>query len=60
MGVPIGDADGEYIILLLCPECEEKFESDETMMNVCPDCGAPTNDVQDGYATDPELSWRDQ
>lgn len=59
MGVPVGDATGEYVTLLECEECDERYETDETTSNNCPECGAARFEVVDGYATDPEYSWRE-
>lgn len=40
MGVEIGEADGEHILLAECDGCEEEYETDETMDNDCPHCGS--------------------
>jgi|GEM_PF-5881580 len=39
MGVPVGEADGEFAVELTCVACEGTFETDETMPNDCPECG---------------------
>lgn len=39
MGVVIGEADGEHVLLAECGECGERYETDETMDNDCPHCG---------------------
>lgn len=56
MGVPVGQADGDHPALLSCGDCGEKFETDETMANGCPFCGAVSYDIEDGG--DPS-TWRD-
>lgn len=59
MGVPIGEADGDYATLLECEGCGNKYETDETMPNDCPECYRTQYEVVTGYADDPEYSWRD-
>jgi len=54
MGVPIGDAHGDYLTLLQC-ECDNEYETDETMANGCPECGRVSMDIiSDDYSGD----WR--
>jgi Zn finger protein HypA/HybF involved in hydrogenase expression len=55
MGVPIGEATGDHIVLAHCSECKARFELDETMANDCPECGIPNPAVIDGG--DPS-GWR--
>ena len=50
MGVPIGEADGDYLVTLECRECGTRYETDETMGNDCPDCGFVSFDFADGGA----------
>lgn len=38
MGVPVGEAEGEYPALLRCTDCNTEYETDETMPNDCPNC----------------------
>jgi Zn finger protein HypA/HybF involved in hydrogenase expression len=40
MGVHTGEADGDVPLLLACQHCGLEYETDETMGNDCPDCGA--------------------
>lgn len=63
MGVPVGEAEGEFPGLLWCRTCEEEYETDETMSNECPHCNAlnydkitPTEEMDDVYNAD---YWRD-
>lgn len=59
MGVPIGEASGDHPALLECVECGERFETDETLANDCPHCGAHNHagraEIVDGG--DPD-GWR--
>lgn len=56
MGVPIGEATGNYPALLECGRCDEQYETDETMFNDCPNCGEQGNfEIVDGG--DPD-GWR--
>lgn len=55
MGVPIGEADGDHPALLECSGCGDRYETDETMLNDCPECGHPPAEIVDGG--DPE-GWR--
>jgi len=59
MGVAVGEADGDFPVLAKCENCENEYETDETMGNDCPHCGYARFEVLDGYSTDPELSWRE-
>lgn len=59
MGVPIGEATGDHPALLECAGCGERYETDETMANDC-----PQGCTWDGYgadivSTDPAAPWRD-
>lgn len=56
MGVRIGEATGESVAVLECPGCGRTFETDETMLNTCPNCDVLSNDI---VTTDPEMGWRD-
>lgn len=57
MGVPVGDADGDHPVLLVCRSCGDPFETDETMNNACASCGSGRIDIVE---TDPDLvdDWR--
>lgn len=55
MGVPIGDVTGDHPALLECGDCAERYETDETMVNDCPHCGAWDFETIDGG--DPD-GWR--
>ena len=55
MGVDIGKAEGEYLTLLECENCDMQYETDETMSNDCPHCYRTMYDVKsDDYSGD----WR--
>lgn len=62
MGVPVGDAEGDYVTLVRCAnsECGQPFETDETTTNDCPVCGTLSADVITGSSTDPDLGWRQE
>lgn len=55
MGVPIGDADGDHPALLECQYCGTEYETDETTLNDCPECGRRDFEIEDGG--DPN-GWR--
>lgn len=59
MGVHIGHAEGEYVTLLRCKNCSIKYETDERMNNLCPDCGrARWEDVTPEGAAYTPSEWR--
>mgnify|MGYP006897002431 CR=1 FL=1 len=45
MGVPIGEAEGEHLALLRCDECDNRYETDETLDNDCPYCSRSNWDL---------------
>lgn len=55
MGVPVTEADGEYLTLLECGNCDEEYETDETMSNDCPYCYRVTFEVK---SNDYSGDWR--
>lgn len=59
MGVPIGGADGQHVALVECHGCGDRFETDETMTNDCPHCGAhnPASRIEVIDGGDPD-GWR--
>lgn len=60
MGVPVGQADGDHICLLECQDCGERYETDETMTNECPDCYSPSWEMVEGTGPGDDLSWREE
>jgi len=55
MGVPVGEATGDAVMLVACPECEEHYEIDETMSNDCPECGRISHNIIDAGSP---VDWR--
>lgn len=58
MGVPVGEAAGDYPALMRCSECDARYETDETVDNYCPECGGfgenvtPTDEMKADPATE--------
>lgn len=47
MGVPEGEATGDHILTLRCKECGTDYETDETMLNDCPECNFQSFEIRD-------------
>jgi len=45
MGVPVGESEGDLPVRLQCRSCGDEYETDETMTNECPFCGAVDYDA---------------
>lgn len=58
MGVPVGEATGDYPSLFKCRACWVYFESDEIVDTSCPECGFQSSNILTGYNTADPADWR--